>query len=197
MKTIFNLDTNEFETENNQQLYLTVMVDEERSDKAEVITIIDKTGADDFGYIREELKGTTTVLAMNSEDDEDTFKAVELFNQKDYWFILHVDFYSVDNFQRLIDVIEQHELMDFNGYCHYNNDNFHNQNDKPCYIPENAEDRDDVFNYQQLIEQVNNWVKDNQWYVDKHETDAESILESMFTDLSWEHPSTFLENLTY
>ena len=80
---IYNRLTNKFEDFNNQEFYLAVMVDNERSDKAEVVTLFDTK--------------TSLKLPLNNEDDFDTYQAVKLFKVEDKKFATYLDFFRIDN----------------------------------------------------------------------------------------------------
>lgn len=82
---VYNRLTNKFEEFDNQEFYLTVLVDEERSDKAEIVTLVDTLNTEE------------TPLALNSERDEDNLKAVELFKAEDKNFAKYLDFFVLDN----------------------------------------------------------------------------------------------------
>lgn len=83
MTKTYNRDTNKFEETNTANEFLQVLIDEEREDKAEVVTLINRA--------------TKLVLPLNSDDDTDTFKAVELFKKEDRNFVAHIDFFKLDN----------------------------------------------------------------------------------------------------
>lgn len=89
------------------------------------------------------------------------------------------------------------ETMDCNGYAYFDNDAFNNKTDKVCYIPENAEDLEDCFNYEALKSEVENWLENNPDYLEEHETTVEAIVTWMYEELSWEFPSTWLDSLDY
>ena len=74
---------------------------------------------------------------------------------------------------------------------------FKNKTGEICYISENAEDLSEAFTYSDLKNEVVVWLEDNKDYLTEHETDLESILTNMFESLSWEFPSTFLDQLNY
>lgn len=93
MKTIYNRLTNQFEELKDQTFYLIVSKDFERSDKAEVIHLVDL----DF----------STTLALNSDEDEDTFKAVELFKAKNREFATYLDFFVSDNPHKLQEILNK------------------------------------------------------------------------------------------
>ena len=90
---VFNLNSNQFEVFSAQTRYLRVKVDKERMDFADVIFFYD---------IEREPYG----LALNCEDDKDTFRAVVLFNQMDKRFALYLDFYRFDNINFLFEIFE-------------------------------------------------------------------------------------------
>lgn len=90
------------------------------------------------------------------------------------------------------------EDYEFNqSYCYKDNDAFINKTSEICYIPENAESLEDAFSYNDLKDLVIVWLKDNPNYIKEHETDLDNILLNMFDSLSWEFPSTFLDQLDY
>lgn len=87
--------------------------------------------------------------------------------------------------------------MSSNGYAYFDNDAFLNDATKVCYIPENAETLDECFTYLDLRNEVELWKLDNEDYFIEHETNVDSVLTNMFENLSWEFPSTFLDQLNY
>lgn len=88
---IFNRLSNKFEDFDNQEFYLTIMVDELRDDRAEVVTLIDTK--------------TSLQLPLNSEDDFDTIQAVELFKEEEKRFAIYVDFFRNDNPSSLKEIL--------------------------------------------------------------------------------------------
>lgn len=90
------------------------------------------------------------------------------------------------------DYIEQ-----FGGVCYKDDEAFLKQNGEICYIPENAENLSNCFDYSDLKDEVVNWKKDNEDYFTEHETTVDAVLTNMFENLSWEFPSTFLDQLNY
>ena len=82
-----------------------------------------------------------------------------------------------------------------NGYAYFNVDAFHNKTDKVCYIPENAESPKDYFTYNDLLNEVIDWRKDNEDYFEFHHTTTEAVLEGMYENIEWSFPSTYLESL--
>jgi hypothetical protein len=87
------------------------------------------------------------------------------------------------------------EEMECNGYAHFDRDAFVNDATKVCYIPENAEMLDECYTYLDLRDEVEEWAKDNQDYLEEHETTKEAILNAMFENLEWTFPSTYLAEL--
>lgn len=81
--------------------------------------------------------------------------------------------------------------------CYKDYDAFKNKSGAICYIPENAEDLSEAFTYSDLKDEVVAWKQDNEDYFIEHETDLEAVLTNMFETLSWEFPSTFLDQLNY
>jgi hypothetical protein len=74
---------------------------------------------------------------------------------------------------------------------------FKNKTGAVCYIPENSESLSEAFTYSDLKNEVVNWAENNHEYLAEHETNIKSILTNMFESLSWEFPSTFLDQLDY
>jgi len=81
--------------------------------------------------------------------------------------------------------------------CYKDYKAFINKSGAVCYIPENAEDLSEAFTYSDLKNEVIVWLQNNENYLIEHETDLDTILTNMFTCLSWEFPSTFLDRLNY
>jgi len=81
--------------------------------------------------------------------------------------------------------------------CYKNYEEFQKKSGAICYIPENAESLDEAFTYSDLKNEVVTWLQDNQDYLTEHETTLDAILTNMFECLSWEFPSTYLDQLNY
>ena len=92
--------------------------------------------------------------------------------------------------------------MDSNGYAYFHNDNFLNNHNLPCYIPENAEDKHDIFS-----RDVEDWLSTEEaleYIVKAYDGVAPKIDDKFINDfvvevyesLSWEFPNTYLDNLT-
>ena len=92
---------------------------------------------------------------------------------------------------------ELKDSMECNGYAYFDNDAFLNDATKVCYIPENAETLDDCFTYLDLRYEVEKWAKDNQDYLEEHETTIDAVLIGMFENIEWTFPTTYLEGLNY
>ena len=90
---------------------------------------------------------------------------------------------------------ELRDGMESNGYAHYDRDAFYHGATEVCYIPENAETLDECYSYLDLLGIVEEWAKENQDYLARHETDVQTILTNMFENLTWEFPQTYLNEL--
>ena len=92
---------------------------------------------------------------------------------------------------------ELKDSMECNGYAYFDKDAFLNDATKVCYIPENAETLDDCFTYLDLRDEVEEWAKYNQDYLEEHETTIDAVLIGMFENIEWSFPSTYLNRLNY
>jgi len=81
--------------------------------------------------------------------------------------------------------------------CFKDYDAFFNRALDICYIPENAESLDEAFSYLDLRYEVETFLKDNPEYLVEHQVTMEDLLTNMFECLSWEFPSTYLQQLDY
>jgi hypothetical protein len=106
------------------------------------------------------------------------------------------DYYLMDitDAEMLIDRLR--EKMDSNGFASFDNEAFLNKTKQPCYIPENADSDEDIYNYYDLLELVKEFAKDNPKYLKHHQIDVDAILNNMMTTIEWTAPSTFLNELT-
>jgi len=86
---------------------------------------------------------------------------------------------------------------DYDGLCFKDNEAFLKDATAVCYIPENAVGLDDCFTYLDLRSEVEEWKKENEDYFIEHQTNVDAVLTNMFQCLSWEFPSTFLQQLDY
>lgn len=89
---IFNLDTNRFEIYSNQDYFLAIQIDQERSDLKEVVHHFYRAG------------GMVQVTPLNNEYDDSLEKCLEMFSQENKNFIMFLDYYRLDN-QHLISKI--------------------------------------------------------------------------------------------
>lgn len=101
----------------------------------------------------------------------------------------------------IISTIELYN-MESNGYAYFNDNNFNQKNNLPCYIPENAEEDDDIFSYKDLLNEVENWIQTEQAkvYIKENENDdvsIESWVQRLYENLEWEFPSTLLSAYLY
>lgn len=81
--------------------------------------------------------------------------------------------------------------------CYKDYEAFNNKTKEICYIPENAENLSEAFTYSDLKDEVVVWLQNNPNYLVQHQTTLEAIVTNMFECLSWEFPSTFLDQLDY
>ena len=96
----------------------------------------------------------------------------------------------------IIEKIAEKNNMECNGYAYFNYENFEKKNDLPCYIPENAEEKDEVYSYQDLVKEVKEFKKENKEIWKEKEFTVETLVNQMFEEMTWEFPSTYLANLT-
>ena len=108
----------------------------------------------------------------------------------------------------MIHEIAEKFKMRSNGCASFHDENFHNNPDLPCYIPENAEDRHDIYSRNDIEMQVREFFdrkdvmqrllialgdEDEMPVIDENFIDKQT--ECVYMNMTWEHPSTFLENL--
>jgi hypothetical protein len=107
---------------------------------------------------------------------------------------------------QLAEVINKYKL-ECNGEGYYNYDNFENNYDDPCYIPENAEDMNDVYSRNKIKQEVIEWLSNDitqEYLLEAYdgvmpvidETFINEWIESVYENITWEFPSTYLESLT-
>lgn len=93
-----------------------------------------------------------------------------------------------------------------NGYSYFHNGNFLNYPTLPCYIPENAESIADVFSRNDLTELVKEWLQKDEtkeYLLEAYdnvmpiidETFINNFVLTMFDNLEWTFPSTYLAEL--
>ena len=106
----------------------------------------------------------------------------------------------------MIHEIAEKFMMRSNGYAMFHDDNFYNHHDLPCYIPENAEDRHDIYSFNDIYAVVSEWLtkKDAIEYLLECYDGVLPVFDDEFIcnwcvrvyeHISWEHPSTFLESI--
>ena len=108
----------------------------------------------------------------------------------------------------MIHEIAEKFMMRSNGHASFHNDNFFNDADLPCYIPENAEDKHDIYSRNDITAVVREFFdrkdvmqrllialgdEDEMPVIDENFIHQQT--ETLYLHLTWEHPSTFLENL--
>lgn len=105
----------------------------------------------------------------------------------------------------MIHEIAQKFGMESNGYASIHTENFNENHDLPCYIPENAENKHDIFSRKDLKREVENWLdrEDTKEYLLEaydgvmpkiNEEFINNQVINLFESLTWEFPSTYLEN---
>lgn len=96
--------------------------------------------------------------------------------------------------------------MDTNGYAFFHNENFFNNPSLPCYIPENAENKSDIYTRNDIDMQVREWLdteKAKDYLVEAYDGVAPEVNEefiekfvvNVYDNLTWEFVSTYLDNL--
>lgn len=96
--------------------------------------------------------------------------------------------------------------LDTNGYASFSVENFLNSPKLPCYVPENAEDKHDIFSREDLKREVEDWLdrEDTKEYLleafdgvmpELNEEFIDNQVKDLFESLTWEFPSTYLESL--
>lgn len=101
----------------------------------------------------------------------------------------------------LTETINENEL-DSNGQGFYNDDNFYNKNDKPCYMTEYAKDEDDVYSYLDLMAVITEWLQEDSTKtfleaISLDNRDLEFWIEYVYTTLDGESPEAFLRRLSF
>jgi hypothetical protein len=105
-------------------------------------------------------------------------------------------------------IIEKYGLESNAEGGYYNDENFKNNPDAPCYIPENAENIDDVYSRNRIKEVVTNWLdteEAKEYLLESYDGVMPTIddkfinefVERVYGDITWEFPSTYLDSLTY
>ena len=108
----------------------------------------------------------------------------------------------------MIHEIAEKFMMRSNGCASFHDENFYKNPTLPCYIPENAEDKHDIYTRHDITELVREFFnrdstrhnllialgdEDEMPIIDENFIDEQT--ECVYEHMTWEHPSTFLENL--
>lgn len=87
--------------------------------------------------------------------------------------------------------------MECNGYAYFNKQAFDLKSKSEfCYVPENADSILDCYTYNDLLNAVKNWEKGNKDFFIDNKTTPEKLTQLMFSELSWEFPETWLNELS-
>ena len=89
------------------------------------------------------------------------------------------------------------ENMETNGYAYYNDNAFKNKTYQICYIPENAEEINECYTYQQLFQICYDWYLENPWYSEDTKFTVDDLVNNMYQNIEWEFPHTWLDQLIY
>jgi hypothetical protein len=98
--------------------------------------------------------------------------------------------------------------MEQKGDALFHDENFRNHHNLPCYIPANVEDRHDIYSRNDIHMKVREWLDKEgieEYLLETYDgtrpvIDDKFINEwvvNVYQNLSWQHPSTFLENLLF
>lgn len=108
----------------------------------------------------------------------------------------------------MIHKIAEKFMMRSNGYASFHDENFYKNPTLPCYIPENAEDKHDIYSRNDITALVREFFgrkstmanlllalgdEDEMPVIDEKFIYEQT--ECLYINMTWEHPSTFLENL--
>lgn len=97
--------------------------------------------------------------------------------------------------------------MESNSYSSFHLLNFENNHDLPCYIPENAENAEDIYSRNDIKKLVIEWLKENdtiEYLLETYDNEApkidndliEGFVIDIFENIEWEMPSTYLNKMT-
>lgn len=106
----------------------------------------------------------------------------------------------------MIHNIAQKFGMSSEGYASFHNENFEKNHDLPCYIPESAEDVNDIFSRNDIKAVVTEWLEredSKEYLLEAYEGVMPEINEDFingwvvltYENLTWEFPSTYLESI--
>ena len=93
--------------------------------------------------------------------------------------------------------------MSFNGYAYFNDQNFLDKNNKPCYIPENADNSlINVYSYQDLVKTVKWWLSKDRTIKYIEETKKETLtvedwVNNLYEDFEYQSPLAKLKEYSY
>lgn len=96
--------------------------------------------------------------------------------------------------------------MSSNGYSFFNREAFDLNSNEPCYIPESAEDFEDMYSRRDLLQLTKEFLEENpEWFEDKYnnpgnhskEEYAKLMVVYMYNSLEWEAPETWLQQRLY
>lgn len=91
-----------------------------------------------------------------------------------------------------------------NGHSFFNEEAFDLNSNEPCYIPESAEDFEDMYSRRDLLQLVKEFLKDNPEWLEERNPDhlsrenyAQLMVVDMYNSLEWEAPETWLQQRLY
>jgi hypothetical protein len=95
--------------------------------------------------------------------------------------------------------------MNSKGEAMFQDYNFNHNHNLPCYIPVNAEDEQDIYTRNDIDMQVREWLdrEDTKEYLLESYDGVMPVIDeefisnwvvNVYENLSWEYPSTYLEN---
>lgn len=99
------------------------------------------------------------------------------------------------------------EKMECNGYAYFNDENFENNHDLPCYIPENAKNENDIYTRNDLKIIIENWLNKKEtleYLSETYENEMPAINDefindwvcNMYENIEWTFPQTWLDEIT-
>lgn len=94
--------------------------------------------------------------------------------------------------------------MDCNGYSFFNREAFDTNSSEPCYIPESAEDFEDIYSRRDLLRLTKEFLDENPEWLEEVNPDnmskgdyASILVVDMYNSLEWEAPETWLQQRLY
>lgn len=103
-------------------------------------------------------------------------------------FILYSDL-GIQIIRSLIDEMEYNDTGDY----YYDAHAFNTNNDEVCYIPTLAETLDEVYSYNELEKECEEWASDNSEYMKEENITVGELTQRVWDVSSGEFPSTILE----